>query len=742
MKTQINKNSIWYKLGCKIFDYRIGVFSILLVISLVFTFFAKDLSGKLGGDGFKTSGDYIKTQELLESEFDQSPNSVIMIVEKKKNTTNKDFTNELQNLVDTVTKEKKMKQFMHPFINETMKKDDVAYLTFTYDEKDFDRITELNNKLGKKVSKLSNDKVKITSTGLTFISDEMNKKSMSDLKKAELIGVPIAFIILFFAFGSLVASLIPIIIGGLTILTSFGILSFVADKMELSVFVLNVAPMIGLALSIDFALLYINRYREEIKTKTVKEALATSFATAGRAIIFSGLCVFIGLSALAIIDIELFQSVAISGATVVAIAILFSLTILPAVIGILGNKLFKGSIPFVQKRIDNSSQTMWRKFADFVMKRPAITAFVAVVVLIICILPIRYVNLDIPTFDVLPKSSESRYAYEVYEKEFQSDLKDHASALVVVQSKRDFSEEGQLQEAENFLNTLSKDKNVDSVISFFNTGNITAKEAEIMLSKPETAMNIEPVLKTFVQGKTMIANVYLKAEPKASVAKEWARNASEKYSNPTENLSVTIGGQIKFEQELYDAIWNKIGIGLTIILVSTFIILMFAFKSLLIPLKAILMNILSLSATFGIITWLFQNGHFGLPETYIMLILPVFIFGLVFGLSMDYEVFLISRIQEIYHETSDNDLATKEGLVSTSTIITSAASIMIVVTGAFAFTDLVPIKQMGIGIAIAIFLDATIIRLLLVPSLMKLLGDWNWWLPFTKNKRKVKKGVS
>lgn len=742
MKTQINKNSIWYKLGCKIFDYRIGVFSILLVISLVFTFFAKDLSGKLGGDGFKTSGDYIKTQELLESEFDQSPNSVIMIVEKKKNTTNKDFTNELQNLVDTVTKEKKMKQFMHPFINETMKKDDVAYLTFTYDEKDFDRITELNNKLGKKVSKLSNDKVKITSTGLTFISDEMNKKSMSDLKKAELIGVPIAFIILFFAFGSLVASLIPIIIGGLTILTSFGILSFVADKMELSVFVLNVAPMIGLALSIDFALLYINRYREEIKTKTVKEALATSFATAGRAIIFSGLCVFIGLSALAIIDIELFQSVAISGATVVAIAILFSLTILPAVIGILGNKLFKGSIPFVQKRIDNSSQTMWRKFADFVMKRPAITAFVAVVVLIICILPIRYVNLDIPTFDVLPKSSESRYAYEVYEKEFQSDLKDHASALVVVQSKRDFSEEGQLQEAENFLNTLSKDKNVDSVISFFNTGNITAKEAEIMLSKPETAMNIEPVLKTFVQGKTMIANVYLKAEPKASVAKEWARNASEKYSNPTENLSVTIGGQIKFEQELYDAIWNKIGIGLTIILVSTFIILMFAFKSLLIPLKAILMNILSLSATFGIITWLFQNGHFGLPETYIMLILPVFIFGLVFGLSMDYEVFLISRIQEIYHETSDNDLATKEGLVSTSTIITSAASIMIVVTGAFAFTDLVPIKQMGIGIAIAIFLDATIIRLLLVPSLMKLLGDWNWWLPFTKNNRKVKKGVS
>jgi RND superfamily putative drug exporter len=225
----------------------------------------------------------------------------------------------------------------------------------------------------------------------------------------------------------------------------------------------------------------------------------------------------------------------------------------------------------------------------------------------------------------------------------------------------------------------------------------------------------------------MLIKATLDTDQNSDQAKDFVRKWKDKRST----FTVHIGGYPKFEQEIFDEIYEKAPYGLALVLFSTYVILMIAFRSVLIPLKAIIMNILSLTATFGLLVWLFQNGHLGLTESNIALVLPVFVFGLVFGLSMDYEVFLISRIHEVYHQTRDNNVATVEGLASTSKIITSAALIMIVITGAFAFTDVTPVKQMGVGIALAIFIDATIVRMLLVPSLMKLLGDANWWF-FTK----------
>ena len=200
-------------------------------------------------------------------------------------------------------------------------------------------------------------------------------------------------------------------------------------------------------------------------------------------------------------------------------------------------------------------------------------------------------------------------------------------------------------------------------------------------------------------------------------------------------LPFTMGGYPKFNQEIFDEVYDKIPFGLAIILGSTFIILLIAFQSILIPLKAILMNMFSLGAAFGIVVWIFQEGHFGIDPSLIGLMIPIIAFAVVFGLSMDYEVFLISRIHEEYLKTKDNNFATLEGLTITSKVITAAAAIMIVVTGAFAFTDIVPVKQIGIAVALSIFIDATLVRMILVPSLMKLLGDWNWWLPFRKRKR-------
>jgi RND superfamily putative drug exporter len=237
-----------------------------------------------------------------------------------------------------------------------------------------------------------------------------------------------------------------------------------------------------------------------------------------------------------------------------------------------------------------------------------------------------------------------------------------------------------------------------------------------------------------IQKDKMLLRVFLDDEKTTKQIHKWVT----KWDDVDDPFTIHLGGPVKFEQEIFNEIYQKAPLGFLLIILSTLMILTIAFQSILIPIKAIFMNILSLGATFGIVVWIFQYGHFHIEPVTIGLILPVFVFSLVFGLSMDYEVFLISRIHEVYLETHDNTHATVIGLTSTSKIITSAAAIMIVITGAFSFTGVMPIKQIGIGIAIAIFIDATIVRLLLVPALMKLLGDWNWWFFGYKKGKAIK----
>jgi RND superfamily putative drug exporter len=733
MRSNVNETSLWKKVGGGIYQFRFLIIFCLVVCSVFLAIQAKSLPNILGGDGFRTPGEYEKAKGILENEFKQSPNSVIVLLEKKDGATDQQFQADINRVANELNKEKNKKVFLNPMIDPSMKKGNIAYMSFLYDEKNYDKINELNNKLAKRIDAMSSNTVKVSSSGFTIINDVINKTSQNDLKKAELIGIPIAFIVLFFAFGSVIASIIPIVIGMLSILTTFGILTYIGKTVDLSIFVLNVAPMVGLALSIDFALLFVSRYKEELTHSSVKEAIATTYATAGRAIIFSGLCVFIGLSALYFINIDLFRSVAISGAIVVLVSLFFSLSLLPAILSVIGLNINKGRFKKLDKNNDEQHESVWRKFAGFVMKRPVKMICLSLILLLLFVIPLKNVVLNIPTTDALPKNAQARITYEKYQNTFIPDMKNHASVLFVLQSNGDMLQKNNLTNLEQIISQLKKDPKVYKVNSVFDTVNMNAPELSKTLSSP-MAGKIQPAVAPFVQHDKTFLQIYLKSKPKSEQGKQWVRDYDSKYKGHLNGFKLTMGGQVKFEQELFDEITNHLRYGLILIICSTFIILMIAFRSLLIPIKAILMNVLSLSATFGIITWLFQGGHFGLPKSDMMLILPVFIFGLVFGLSMDYEVFLMSRMQELYEETGDNEYSTREGLVSTSRIITSAASIMIVITGAFAFTDLVPVKQMGIGIAVAIFLDATIIRLILVPSLMQLFGKWNWWLPFVKRK--------
>ncbi|TMU87320.1 MMPL family transporter [Bacillus sp. BHET2] len=689
-----------------------------VILAGVFGYFATDLASILGGDGFRTEGQFEKVNEELTNTFDFPESSILLLMEKQDAQSNVDFNTSIKETLGKVEKLSITSSIQSPIQDETLMKDKLAYAVLSFDQSDISVET-------KEIQELIKENPGQSLTGASIISSDINKASQDDLKRAELIGLPFALLVLLVAFGSAIASIVPVVIGMVTVVTSFGILTLIGEHMELSVFLLNVVPMIGLALSIDFSLLFINRYREELIKTSISEAIQTTIKTAGRSIIFSAVCVFIGLGAMMLIDIDIFQTIAIGGMVVVLLAVVSALSLLPSVLMLLGNSINK----WMLIKQEENSGGKWKTYAGFIMKRPVVLALLAILVLMIGILPVRSMNLAIPDSEALPITFESRQAMDTIQEEFHTN--EGSTVYVVAERKGNWVTKEGLQELNELISELKKEDTVTSVDSIFSTTNIGSPEQLFgALQQPETKDGIQPALNRFIQGSKALIPLHLSINPSSFEAQELVSKWSHKeWSHP-----LLFGGQVKFNQEIFDEIYQKVGLCLLIILGSTYLILMFAFRSIIIPLKAILMNIISLSSTFGILVWIFQGGHFGLPESDIALVLPVLVFSLVFGLSMDYEVFLISRIHEIYQETGDNTRSTIEGLASTSKIITSAALIMIVITGAFAFTGVMPVKQIGVGIAIAIFIDATIVRMILVPSLMKLLGDWNWWMPFTKKK--------
>lgn len=712
------------KFGKLIFRYKKTVIFIWVLIIVFLGFFALKLPSVLSGNGFEYKGEYKETRKILDEEFGQPKSTIIVLFEREKNVSDKKWKNFIKDTLAKTEKVPTVEDSISPFEQQGMLKDQIAYGVLLFEKE----AGSLGDTISKLRSTLKNkDGMSVSITGEPVIVKDLNQASQDDLAKAEMIGLPIAMVVLILAFGSLVAASLPIIIGIISILSTMGIVYFFSYSFDLTIFILNIVPMIGLALSIDFALLLINRFKEEIRHTSVEEAVKTTVATAGRSIVFSAMCVFIGLLGLMFIDVDIFKNVALGGVTVVLVSALSAITFLPALLSLIGKKIHALSI----LKVNDDRPGIWSKFAHLVMKRPVVMALIALFILIAGLIPVKDMNLTVPGIDALPPTYDSRIAYDKYEKEFiAKDKSIENTVVLILETDEDIFQKESLEKAEIALDMIEQDQNVHLVESVFSTiGLEDSDELLLALSQPNSPF--KPAVDQFMTGDKMLAQVYLKDSLSTNEKREWVR----KWSENDFGVKTYLGGSTKFEQEIFDEVSKKTPMGLALILISTFLILMVAFRSMLIPLKAIIMNILSLSATFGIVVWIFQEGHLGIEPVSITLMLPVFVFSLVFGLSMDYEVFLISRIHETYLETRDNNEATLHGLISTSKIITSAAAIMIVVTGAFAFTGVTPVKQMGVGIALAIFIDATIIRMVLVPALMKLLGDWNWWFFGIKQKK-------
>ncbi|OZS77910.1 hypothetical protein CF394_09145 [Tetzosporium hominis] len=696
------------------FYKSIIAFWVLLLIASVY--FAIQLPDKLQGDGFRTDGEHEQVMEVLTEKFDIPKDTILMVFDGSSDEI-------IENSLIAVEDLNVADQIVSPLEDDSLRSGDIAYaqIHFTGETEELPTIVE-------DIRAIADEEETVSITGGPVINKDINTASQKDLASAEAIGLPIAIVVLLLAFGSVMASFIPLIIGIMTVVISLGILGVLGGSLDLSIFILNIIPMLGLALSIDFALLFINRYKEERLHHSIGDAVQTAVRTSGRSIIFSAICVFIGLGAMLVMEVDIFMNIALGGTLVVTLAVLSSLTLLPSLLMLIGDRINKWTI----LRVRPGGSSRWQQFAAFVMKRPVALIVVALVLLGIAIIPVKNMSLSIPQVDSLPEQYESRQSYDLLDDTFG--FGEQSTVYLLAERQDGWDSEEARADIYDLQELLMEDNAVEDVATIYTATEIPSPEAlEQQLQVPEAAAALEPAFEGFIQDDLLFVPVTLDYEGASSEAQQWVRD----FGDRTFDYDVFIGGQPKFNQEIFDEISSKIGLLLAIILGSTFIILMIAFRSLLIPLKAILMNIIGLGATFGILVYIFQYGHFGLPETEIALIIPVIVFSLVFGLSMDYEVFLISRIQEEYVKTQNNTASTITGLVSTSKIITSAALIMIVITGAFAFTDVMPVKQIGIGIAIAIAIDATIIRLLLVPSLMKLFGKWNWWLPFRKGPYKA-----
>lgn len=696
------------------FYKSIIAFWVLLLIGAVF--FAIQLPSQLQGDGFRTDGEHEQVMETLTERFDIPHDTILMVFDGTEDAVIEETLAEVdrQGLAD---------QIVSPLEDDSLRSGDIAYAQLHYIEDQEDITATVAD-----LRDIIEGEETVALTGGPVINQDINTASQRDLASAEAIGLPIAIVVLLLAFGSVMASFVPLIIGIMTVVISLGILGIVAGSLDLSIFILNIIPMLGLALSIDFALLFINRYKEERLKSSISEAVQTAVRTSGRSIIFSAICVFIGLGAMLVMEVDIFMNIALGGTLVVTLAVLSSLTLLPALLMLIGDRINKWTL----LRVRPGGSSRWQQFAAFVMKRPVSLIVVALLLLGMAIVPVKDMSLSIPQIDSLPEQYDSRQAYDLLDDTFG--FGEESTVYLLAQREDGWDSEEARQEIFDLQEQLVEDDAVTDVATIYTATDIPDPTVlEQQLAVPEAAAALEPAFEGFIQEDLLFVPVTLDYEGSSSEAQQWVRDLGEE----SFDYELSIGGQPKFNQEIFDEISSKIGLLLTIILGSTFFILMIAFRSLLIPLKAIIMNIIGLAATFGILVYIFQFGHFGLPETEIALIIPVIVFSLVFGLSMDYEVFLISRIQEEYVKTQNNTASTITGLVSTSKIITSAALIMIVITGAFAFTDVMPVKQIGVGIAIAIAIDATIIRLLLVPSLMKLFGKWNWWLPFRKGPYKA-----
>lgn len=572
--------------------------------------------------------------------------------------------------------------------------------------------------------------------GPSFYAD-VEVASQRDLRRAELVAFPVALVALLVVFGSVVGALVPLVVGsagvGVALLALYG----VAHVTDMSIFVLNLATMLGLGLAIDYSLFITSRFREELGRRdgNVEESVVVALSFAGRAVFYSGLTVLVGLSGLILFDLMFLRSVGVAGVIVVAVSTLGALTLLPAVLSLLGHRIDTFPIGPLARRDANSAVRygFWYQLAKKVERRPVIISTVMLALLVLLGSPFMRANISSPDATILPQDLQSRQGFDLLSAEFSGG--EISPFIVVLQTDGDMRSPASLQavhDVDAFLEQDPRIQHVQSVLMF--PGAPANASAEQLLELRSTAerLGVNTLMDRFISDRTAMVLAYPVLPANAAENKALLDELRDWDAGP--DIQVMVTGGTAGIVDVVDDIYSDFPMVALAIVATTYIVLLVLFRSLFLPLKAIVMNGLSILASYGALVWIFQDGHFHqllgfTPQGFVEASLPVIIFCVLFGLSMDYEVFLLSRIQEEWQKTGDNDESVALGLQRSGRIISSAALIVVVVTASFVTADVVIVKALGLCIALAVALDATLVRALLVPATMKLLGSWNWWIP-------------
>jgi putative drug exporter of the RND superfamily len=567
-------------------------------------------------------------------------------------------------------------------------------------------------------------------TGASAVYSDMESVSDQDLHGVELVTLPIAIIVLFLIFGSVMGALVPVLMAPVAVTISLAEIYFIGHRIDMSIFVFNTTSMLGLGVAIDYSLFMVNRFREELRHGSDREtAVANTVATSGRAILVSAIVVSVGFYGLTLSGVSMLSSLGIGGSIVTVMSLLVALTLLPALLGILGPRI--NMFTLLPSRL--STGRAWHRIAMAVMRRPWTVIAVVAAMVIILASPAFHLRPGIPGPQILPTSVDSRAGNDLLAKHLGTAA---GSPVMVTVERLPGTPPGTFRSAAFAL----LDRACSSPIVAGVTTVPVANSPRQIQSCSSALQRLQSASgKQLSRGQALAArhrigllSIYLSVDPSSARAESFV--TSLRAAAPIPGYRLYVGGQTAGQMDFDNYLYSRFPFVALFVIVVIFAVLVVAFRSLLLPLKAILMNVFSILVAYGVVVWAFQDGHLAgvlgfTPVGNVDSIVPPLLFCVLFGVSTDYEVFLLTRVQEEFGRTGDNEESVAAGLEVTGRIITSAALVMIVVFGAFSFARLVVIKEIGLGLAAAVLIDSTLIRVMLVPATMRLLGRWNWWLP-------------
>lgn len=567
-------------------------------------------------------------------------------------------------------------------------------------------------------------------TGPSAIFHDMETVSDEDLHRVELVTLPVAAVVLLLIFGSIVASATPVLMAPISVTLALAVVYFIGHRVDMSIFVLNTASMLGLGVAIDYSLFMVNRFREELSLgRDLETAVGRTVATSGRAILVSAVVVTVGFYALTLAGVGMLRSLGIGGSIVTTLSLLVALTLLPAVLGVLGPRI--NLLPVVPKRL--SVRRLWHRVAMWVMVRPLTIILAVACAIVVLAIPAFHLRVGIPGPEILPSSVDSRSGNDVLSSHLG--YANRSPVLVVVERLPGTPVSTAQATAFTVLDRICSSDQVAGVSPLpvpDSPRQIQSCQDALQTSQAPTPRQEAEARRMAARQSVGLIAVFLKSEPSSAAAERFV--SVLRGQPPIPGYRMLVGGQTAGQMDFDNYLYSRFPLIVLFVVLTIYLVLLVAFRSVLLPLKAVLMNTFSVLAAYGVVVFVFQDGRLAHVLGFTSVgnidsIVPVFLLCVLFGIGTDYEVFLLTRVQEEYRQTGDNEESVATGLEVTGRIITSAALVMIVVFGAFTFARLVVIKEIGLGLAVAVLVDATLIRALLVPATMRLLGRWNWWLP-------------